>query len=1314
MAVLWKKVQHSWKGGLFDQALMGRSDLAKYPESASLLENFIVKRQGCISKRRGTDELADLKNLLGGTIQPSKVKLIPLVYEKEEGYYVLMTQGRAFLAGKYGIRLMDGSWAREIEPYDFTDYNPDTEASNQEYVGSKPFSIRKFGYDTLQQAFDHATNGDIIKVRQDEATSAAVTVAKYIGNVTLDLNGHRLYCSSNGSLLTMNHETSSVCLRNSGPATYEMADGTQGEVGWLHDAARNVALVTVTKGSFILESGAYLYGTGQGASSNGVQVAAAGTFMMNGGRIQVYGNGVNVTSGGTALINNGTIVSTSQYVVSGGNSTARIRINDGTFTAPYGFNQNTDVYGGRWTVSKRLGYASDTVWGGCFELETNDIYYTKFPIYRACIRIGSEAPELEAALAAGNAVVNNPEAVTVYGLVWTGYHQPGEGNYTGTVATPKTDMNMAVPPVVYDGTKRPFYVNVPYADDDLDELDCCQSGDIIFLAHRRYPFASLEFEGMGLRYKIRSFTSERWERPMISKVAAGVGSKFPTEGSFKSVYYCCTYVKDGVESLPSQPYEFKYRLPWPNDSSVVITVDRGNNEEEPDYYNIYKKESTDFGLIGTIAMNLGVTAKPLVVSTNNTATTVVRQGYSWGPEAGQSKSLYAANPEWYLNRDQNGLLLGTFNNGSEGWGYQGVGGVKTPASILFDWGNLSGIVVSRFVLALDAHEFIAMETPTTVPNPNAENGTMSVNKKYVNWFAGRRFNVTLMTVDSDGVTKSFSKTVDVSSQPFYTVSGSMGNYTVEKKALAVGKNETLFPTQVGITDMSGVTYRHGIAEVNEYERFLDVDFTTELKAAYPKDSGDTSGGAKTNFSIAKITITGYADAAAHTADKSNPIYWHGVRFYNGYSSSDTYEDEYITPDMSITPPESKEHFSTSGEYPGCAAIYQQRLCLAASEGEPNGFWLSATGDLFNFDVHSSIRESDAISAQVAATEFPRINHMVMSKELMLFCDAAEWEVAPSSGNTLSYKTVSAKMQSSIGCKKELKPILVGDEILFAEANGQTIRAIRYNFVSDGYESTDLSVLSQEITKNNPIVQFAYQQNPDSLVWCVLKNGTLAVLVYMKEHEMVAWSTQKLGGGFMARGVASSKALSKGTTDVAILVERNGLYRLWRVRDDDPEMSGAAQVTMDGCRFFDTCEDHAEQDSDMMRVFLGNDTEAYGYPFEARLVTMPPEASDKETVRFEIQNATEMELLVLDSCSFVVRSYGVKKDHDQEVKIEPTLDASKGTVKLTTGKFRKVLHGLNDRDGRVVVKSAGVWPFTLLMLATTYQIELANEKTGGNQ
>ena len=162
--MLWKNTQHSWKGGQFDRAVMGRSDLAKYPEAASVLENFIVKRQGCISKRRGTDEVADLKNLLGGTVKPAKLKLIPLVYEKNEGYYVLMTRGRAFLAGKNGIRLMDGSWSHSIEPYELTDYNPDKGGGSGEYTGTKPFSIRKFGYDTLAKAFDNALNGDVIKL----------------------------------------------------------------------------------------------------------------------------------------------------------------------------------------------------------------------------------------------------------------------------------------------------------------------------------------------------------------------------------------------------------------------------------------------------------------------------------------------------------------------------------------------------------------------------------------------------------------------------------------------------------------------------------------------------------------------------------------------------------------------------------------------------------------------------------------------------------------------------------------------------------------------------------------------------------------------------------------------------------------------------------------------------------------------------------------------------------------------------------------------------------------------------------------------
>ena len=1299
--MLWRNTQHSWKGGQFDRSLMGRSDLAKYPESASVLENFIVKRQGCISKRRGTDEAADLTNLLGGRVKPMKAKLIPLVYERDEGYYVLITRGRAFLAGRDGIRLMDGSWARSVAPYELTDYNPDR-SDGGGYSGSRPFSIRRFGYDTLQQALDSALAGDVIRLHRDGVTTPSVTLSSAV-SVTLDLNGHRLVSTSTGTMITVNNAGASFTLVNTGAVTFEGADGTVQPVDIRHDAMRNSSLIHVAKGRFAMGAGGAIYGTGRGGSSNGVSVASGAVFEMSGGSIDVYGGGT--TGSGRTIVTGGSISSQLYYAVGSGSSGQRSEVRGGTFTCAGGVNQHVDVYGGLWRVSTRFGQSSCAVYGGRFELSSDDFHQTAFPVYRGEFSAPAGA-ELEAALALGGAVPNATPTRTVDGVVYLGYRQPGEADYR---YDPPEGGARAGEASVSDDSKKPFYVNVPYDDGDLDELDYVQSGDMIFLAHRRHPFATLEFEAQGLRYEARRFTGDRWQRPVVKSVAAAEGSEFPEEGAEKTVYYCCTYVKDGVESLPSQSYAFKYRLPWPDTAAVRIAVGKGANDEEPDYYNVYKKESTEFGMIGTIAMNMDVAARPAIGASGGD-TTLVRQGRAWGPEPGQGVEAGAGDAEWYLNREGGRIVLGTFLNGSAGWGYRGVGGVRCQGSLIFDFGSDSGVVISRMRLALDAHEFVTVETPAEVPNPGGESSKVKeVYRKYVNHFSGRRFVVELRTRAADGTARAFTREVEVTSLPFYEVSGEYGSYHVSQRALVPGPNETFFPTQAGVEDATtGHVHRHGISEVDEYARVLDVDFTAALKSAYPNTAGSTDGAEKSGFSVTSLTVTAYR---ASTAETPCAVYWHGVSFSSAYGASDAYEDEYVTPDMSLTPPRAEDRFSTSGEYPGCAAIYQQRLCLAASEEEPNGFWMSAVGSLFDFGAHASIREDDPVSAQTAATEFPRINHMVAMKGLMLFCDGAEWEVAPSTGNTLSYKTVSAKMQSRIGCMKSLKPFAVGDEILFAEATGQTLRAIRYNFVADGYETTDLSVLSQDLTRGNPIVQVAYQQCPDSLVWCALADGTLAVLVYMKEHEMVAWGRHVLGGGFMARGVASSKAVRNGTTETMLLVERGGDYRLWRVRDDDPSDLAEAQVSMDGTRYWDENRDPAEQgeppDSDAVRVPCGNSTAATGHPFAARMVTVRPESDPKEPVRHEIKNATEAAFAVLDGSTFRVRPHGLDPRYDREVSLEPTFDPTGRRIALRTEDARKTLYGANTRDGRIELTHDGVWPLTILSMTTTYQVELAD-------
>ena len=203
--------------------------------------------------------------------------------------------------------------------------------------------------------------------------------------------------------------------------------------------------------------------------------------------------------------------------------------------------------------------------------------------------------------------------------------------------------------------------------------------------------------------------------------------------------------------------------------------------------------------------------------------------------------------------------------------------------------------------------------------------------------------------------------------------------------------------------------------------------------------------------------------------------------------------------------------------------------------------------------------------------------------------------------------------------------------------------------------------------------------------------------------MVAWGRHVLGGGFKARGAASSKALYNGTTDVMLLVEKGGDYRLWRVRDDNPEERGEIQVTMDGIRFWDA----GTEPTGATAVRVGGGKVATGHPFTARMVTVRPESDPKETVRFEIQNATEVELAVLDGSTFKVRSFGLDPKWDRPVELEPELATVSGQIALKTEDARKTLYGANNRDGRVELTHDGVWPLTVLTMTTTYQVELAN-------
>ena len=1311
---MWKFTQMAFTGGRLDAELMGRQDLAQYYKGASELKNFVVRRQGYLSKRRGTDFLCNLDGLLGFTTNTEtgervanaigKSRLIALVHERDKGYYILATNNRAFLCSKDGVRLMNGEYAKSIEP-SFTYTDTDGEEKEKQFVledyeensasnggyekdpynGDKAYSIEEDGYDTLQSAINHATSGDRIMVRQDATETATINLTTPT-NITLDLNGHSVNFTNTAAFFVINHKDAKLKIVNSGELTRHTGE-TEEDVCISHTTTANTMLVTVTAGHLVLGNGGDLCGKGVSTASNGVNLAAGGKFTLDGGKIKVNYNAIVCTAGCYVRVNKGEITSLSQCAISG--TCTDCEINGGIINAVYGLNSGikATVNGGFWTCTNRPFHSQVTVNGGRFKLSVDDYTYTQASTVTKRGEFYCEVAntEITASLALGGAVDNLTPTRTVDGLDYMGYKQPGEpdyhydseeNNFISDEAPYKNgeDIGEVVAreiPIEQD--KRPFYVSFPASDNELEELDFAQSGDTIIFAHKAHAPFKLTFDGTKFAIERISFANAEWERPRILSVIANDNSKFG-DGATKTVYYACTYVKNGVESALSAPFGYTYRLPWGDTASLRIVCDKGNNATEPDYYNIYKKESAEYGIIATIGSERAIHAD--VEITGENAVTVYDQLYWYDdPDGGSAKTRKVSQPlSYYVNARHSSVFLGYSNIDYHQYAIL-LGGFSCGRKAEFYFGENSGITINRVCVGLDAF--------TRYARWSHKSGGQYYLKYY---FSGECFRVSLTTTSDNGE-RTFIKTVS-SARPNVAF----------KNDLTCGLNNLTSNTLV-----NGDFLELDSFKFDTLRREIEVDFSDELKEAYPTKTSSATA-TKDNYQVKSITIEAFDNDIDF-----NPVefYCSGVQFLTNEDSNKEFEDDYITPDLSVTPPERSDYFTNANNFPSCVAFYKQRLAFASSVSEPFTFWLSCVGDLYNFNTHASIREDDAISATLAATEFPQINHIIVNRDLMMLADSGEWKVAPLSGNTLSYKTVSADMQSAIGCAKNLKPIAIGDEIVFVKRTGETLLATRYNFTSDGYESMDLSVLSQWIFRNNPIVQMAYRQHPDSTIECVLADGTMASLVYMKEHEVCAWSRHELGGGWKATGIATSKAMSRGSTEVVMTVEKGGKHELWAMRDDvpvrDSAPAAADHLCMDGMR-------KLEGEAEGMAVVEVGGKRYAGHLYKAEFATVRPEPQGGETIQFEVKNAKDAEVRVLDSGDFCVRAYGVAQSLSTKVATLAKTSED-GSVALATGDFKRTLAGCNNGDGRVVVESETPFPLNILSISVNYEIQPLSGSAG---
>jgi hypothetical protein len=121
------------------------------------------------------------------------------------------------------------------------------------------------------------------------------------------------------------------------------------------------------------------------------------------------------------------------------------------------------------------------------------------------------------------------------------------------------------------------------------------------------------------------------------------------------------------------------------------------------------------------------------------------------------------------------------------------------------------------------------------------------------------------------------------------------------------------------------------------------------------------------------------------------------------------------------------------------------------------------------------------------------------------------------------------------------PLRISSVVLFVQRAARKVREFVYQFESDAYVSPDLTLLAEHITQTG-LTQLAYQQEPDSIVWGVLTDGTLVGFTYQRDQKVLAWHKHIIGGVSDAAGTQAkveSVATIPGTNrdEVWVVVQR---------------------------------------------------------------------------------------------------------------------------------------------------------------------------------
>lgn len=267
----------------------------------------------------------------------------------------------------------------------------------------------------------------------------------------------------------------------------------------------------------------------------------------------------------------------------------------------------------------------------------------------------------------------------------------------------------------------------------------------------------------------------------------------------------------------------------------------------------------------------------------------------------------------------------------------------------------------------------------------------------------------------------------------------------------------------------------------------------------------------TDALLATMNWSAVAGAAYYNIYKDNA--GAGIYGFIGRSNTLGFTDNNITPTKTDTPPTGTDPFIGAGNFPRAVSYYQQRLAYAGTLNKPQTLWFSKTGVFTNFGYSNPQKDDDSITWSMFSTEVNAIMHLVPLKSLLPFTDGAEWLIQGSTAG-FTAKTINGDAQSYNGIG-QLRPLLIGTSVVYAQERGREVTAFGYSLQADGFSGSTISILSPHLIEDYSLVDWDYQKIPYHVIWAARSDGAAVTCTYIPEQDVNGWSHQHTDGKYLS-------------------------------------------------------------------------------------------------------------------------------------------------------------------------------------------------------